>query len=70
MIDRLMYTNGLNNDDQKALFQVKENIEKIVIRQKKQKDIQDETFFKQKLFMPDVYYMLLTSKTLKVVLFI
>ena len=41
MIDRLMYTNGLNNDDQKALFQVKENIEKIVIRQKKQKDIRD-----------------------------
>ena len=41
MIDCLMYTNGLNNDDQKALFQVKENIEKIVIRQKKQKDIQD-----------------------------
>ena len=39
MIDRLMYTNGLNNDDQKALFQVKENIEKIVIRQKKQKNI-------------------------------
>ena len=39
MIDRLMYTNGLNNDDQKALFQVKENIEKIVIRQKNQKDI-------------------------------
>ena len=46
MIDRLMYTNGLNNDDQKALFQVKENIEKIVIRQKKQKDIRD--FFKIK----------------------
>ena len=41
MIDCLMYTNGLNNDDQKALFQVKENIEKIVIRQKKQKDIRD-----------------------------
>ena len=41
MIDRLMYTNGLNNDDQKALFQVKENIEKIVIRQKKQNDIRD-----------------------------
>ena len=41
MIDRLKYTNGLNNDDQKALFQVKENIEKIVIRQKKQKDIRD-----------------------------
>ena len=39
MIDHLMYTNGLNNNDQKALFQVKENIEKIVIRQKKQKDI-------------------------------
>ena len=37
MIDRLMYTNGLNNDDQKALFQVKENIEKIVICQKKAK---------------------------------
>ena len=41
MIDRLKYTNGLNNDDQKAFFQVKENIEKIVIRQKKQKDIRD-----------------------------
>ena len=41
MIDRPMYTNRLNNDDQKALFQVKENIEKIVIRQKKQKDIRD-----------------------------
>ena len=41
MIDRPMYTNGLNNDDQEALFQVKENIEKIVIRQKKQKDIRD-----------------------------
>ena len=41
MIDHLMYTNGLNNDDQKALFQVKENIDKIVIRQKKQKDIRD-----------------------------
>ena len=38
MIDRLMYTNGLNNDDQKALFQVKENIEKIVIRQKNIRD--------------------------------
>ena len=44
MIDRLMYTNGLNNDDQKALFQVKENIEKIVIRQKSKKTY--ETFFK------------------------
>ena len=41
IVDRLMYTNGLNNDDQNALFQVKENIEKIVIRQKKQKDIRD-----------------------------
>ena len=41
MIDRLVHTNGVSNDDQNALFGIKENLERIVITQKKQKDIRD-----------------------------
>ena len=38
-IDRLVHTSGISNDDQNALFGIKENLERIVITQKKQKDI-------------------------------
>ena len=41
MIDRLVHTSGISNDDQNALFRIKENLERIVITQKKQKDIRD-----------------------------
>ena len=41
MIDRLVYTSGISNDDQNALFGIKENHRRIVIMQKKQKDIRD-----------------------------
>ena len=42
MIDRLVRTSGISNDDQNASFGIKENLERIVITQKKkQKDIRD-----------------------------
>ena len=41
MIDRLVHTSGISNDDQNALFRIKENLERIVITQKKQRDIRD-----------------------------
>ena len=46
MIDRLVHISGISNDDQNALFGIKENLERIVITQKKnkkqnQKDIRD-----------------------------
>ena len=46
MIDRLVHISGISNDDQNALFGIKENLERIVITQKKnkkqnQKDILD-----------------------------
>ena len=37
MIDRLVHTSGISNDDQNALFGIKENPERIVITQKKAK---------------------------------
>ena len=37
MIDRLVHTSGISNDVQNALFVIKENLERIVITQKKQK---------------------------------
>ena len=36
MIDRLVHTSGISNNDQKVLFGIKENLERIVITQKKQ----------------------------------
>ena len=39
LIDRLVHTSGISNDDQNALFGIKENPERIVITQKKQKDM-------------------------------
>ena len=39
MIDCLVHTSGISNDDQNALFGIKKNLERIVITQKKQKDI-------------------------------
>ena len=39
MIDCLVHTSGISNDDQNALFGIKENLERIVITQEKQKDI-------------------------------
>ena len=39
MIDRLVHTSGISNDDQNALFGIKENLERIT--QKKQKEIRD-----------------------------
>ena len=39
MIDCLVHTSGISNDDQNALFGIKENLERIVITQKKQKDM-------------------------------
>ena len=39
MIDRLVHTSGISNDDQNALFGIKENLERIT--QKKQKEICD-----------------------------
>ena len=41
MIDRLVYTSGISNDDQNALFEIKKNLGRIVITHKKQKDIRD-----------------------------
>ena len=35
MIDRLVHTSGISNDDQNALLGIKENLERIVITQKK-----------------------------------
>ena len=35
MIDRLVHTSGISNDDQNALFGIKDNLERIVITQKK-----------------------------------
>ena len=35
MIDRLVHISGISNDDQNALFGIKENLERIVITQKK-----------------------------------
>ena len=40
-IDRLVHTSGISNDDQNDLFEINENIERIVITQKKEKDIRD-----------------------------
>ena len=37
MIDRLVHISGISNDDQNALFGIKENLERIVITQKKNK---------------------------------
>ena len=37
MIDRLVHTSGISNDNQNALFGIKENLERIVIKQKKAK---------------------------------
>ena len=33
MIDRLVHTSGISNDDQNALFGIKENLEKLVIKE-------------------------------------
>ena len=41
MIHRLVHTSGISNDGQNALFGIKENLERIVITQKKQKDKRD-----------------------------
>ena len=41
VIDRFVHTSGISNDDQNALFGIKENPERIVITQKKQKDMRD-----------------------------
>ena len=41
MIHRLVHTSGISNDGQNALFGIKENLERIVITQEKQKDIRD-----------------------------
>ena len=41
LIDRLVHTSGISNDDQNALFGIKENPERIVITQNKQKDMRD-----------------------------
>ena len=35
MIDRLVHISGISNDDQNVLFGIKENLERIVITQKK-----------------------------------
>ena len=37
VIDRLVHTSGISNDDQSALFGIKENLERIVITQEKKK---------------------------------
>ena len=37
IIDRLVHTSGISNDDQNALFGIKDNLERIVITQKKVK---------------------------------
>ena len=39
VIDRLVHTSVIRNDDQNALFGIKENFERIAITPKKQKDI-------------------------------
>ena len=41
VIDRLVHTSGISNDDQSALFGIKENLERIVITQEKKKYIRD-----------------------------
>ena len=41
MIDCLVHTSGISNDDQNALFRIKENFERIIITQKNQKDIRN-----------------------------
>ena len=41
MIDRLVHTSGISNDDKNALFGIKETLERIVITQKNKKDIRD-----------------------------
>ena len=41
MIDRLVDTSGKSNDDQNVLLGHKKNVERIVITQRKQKDIRD-----------------------------
>ena len=41
IIDRLVHTSGISNDDQNALFGIKENLERIIITQKNQKDIRN-----------------------------
>ena len=41
MIDRLIHTNGISDENLIALFGVKENLEKVVINNQKQKDIRD-----------------------------
>ena len=33
MIDRLVHTSGISNDDQNVLFGIKDNLERIVITQ-------------------------------------
>ena len=38
MIDRLVHVSGISNDDQNALFGIKENLERIVITQKKKQE--------------------------------
>ena len=37
IIDRLVHTSGISNDDQNALFGIKENLERMVITQKSKK---------------------------------
>ena len=37
MTDRLVHTSGIRNDDQNALFEIKENFERILITQKSKK---------------------------------
>ena len=41
LIDRLMRTNVISDEDQIALFEVKGNLEKVAINNQKQKDIRD-----------------------------
>ena len=47
MIDRLVHTSGISNDDQNGLFGIKQNLERIVIMQKKQKDIISNVFYRR-----------------------
>ena len=39
--NRLVHTSGISNDDQYAFFGIKENLERILNMQKKQKDMRD-----------------------------
>ena len=41
VIDRFVHTSGISNAGQNALFGIKENPERIVITQNKQKDMRD-----------------------------